>query len=109
MLCYVSPCIRVFSYTRDMLRSLITRGDQLQVKDALFFCLDSQENIIISDLGAHDIKAFSKEGTLIHTIGGEGHEVGMFGSLTGLTLNNELNLIALSYNDNYGLQIFSSL
>ena len=104
-----SPCIRVFSYTGDMLRSLITQGYQLQVNDAMYFCLDSQENIIISDYAAHDIKAFSKEGTLIHTIGGGGHEVGMFNYPRGLTLNNELNLIVLSYNDNYGLQIFSSL
>ena len=109
VLCYVSPCIRVFSYTGDMLRSLITLGDQLQVNGAMYFCLDSQENIIISDTGAHDIKAFSKEGTLIHTIGGRGQEVGMFDHPTGLTLNNELNLIVLSWNDNYGLQIFSSL
>ena len=109
VLCELSPCIRVFSYTGDMLRSLITRGDQLQVNNAYYFCLDSQENIIISDLGAHDIKAFSKEGTLIHTIGGGGHEVGMFVFPKGLTLNNELNLIVLSFNDNYGLQIFSSL
>ena len=61
VLCDVSPCIRVFSYTGDMLRSLITRGDQLQVKNAVYFCLDSQENIIISDIADHDIKAFSKE------------------------------------------------
>ena len=96
-----------------MLRSLITRGYQLQVNNALYFCLDSQENIIISDFGADDIRAFSKEGTLIHTIGGRGHEVGMFYYPQGLTLNNELNLIVLSgnvnYSINYGLQIFSSL
>ena len=109
VLCDDSPCIRVFSYTGDMLRSLITLGDQLQVNDAWYFCLDSQENIIISDKGADDIKAFSKEGTLIHTIGGRGREVGMFVLPTGLTLNNELNLIVLSSNANYGLQIFSSL
>ena len=109
VLCYDSPCIRVFSYTGDMLRSLITRGDQLQVNYALYFCLDSQENIIISDQGANDIRAFSKEGTLIHTIGGRGQEVGMFDYPTGLTLNNESNLIVLSYNASYGLQILSSL
>ena len=109
VLCRESPCIRVFSYTGDMLRSLITIGDQLQVNIAFFFCLDSQENIIISDYGAYNIKAFSKEGTLIHIIGSEGHDVGMFYYPRGLTLNNELNLIVLSWSDNYGLQIFSSL
>ena len=109
VLCGESPCIRVFSYTGDMLRSLITLGPQQQVNYAVYFCLDSQENIIISDYDASDIRAFSKEGTLIHTIGGEGQEVGMFKYPRGLTLNNELNLIVLSCNDNYRLQIFSSL
>ena len=92
-----------------MLRSLVTQGYQLQVNDAYYFCLDSQENIIISDFNADDIKAFSKEGTLIHTIGGGGQEVGKFMFPKGLTLNNELNLIVLSRNDNCALQIFSSL
>ena len=109
LLCGISPCIQVFSLTGDMLRSLITLGDQLQVVEAWHFCLDSDENIIISDCGADDIKAFTKEGTLIHSIGGRGHEVGTFVYPQGIALNNELNLVVISHNENYGLQIFSPL
>ena len=66
---YVSlyPC----SYIGEMLRSLITQRDLLQVINAWYFCLDSQENIMISGKDAHNIKTFSKEGILIHTIGGK--------------------------------------
>ena len=103
VLCGVSPCIRVFSYTGDTLRSLITLGDQLQVNSPVYFCLDSQENLIISDYGARVIKVFSKEGTLIQAIGGRGNEIGML----GLALNNESSLVVVSSHDKYGIQIFS--
>ena len=109
VLCTVSPCIRVFSHTGDTLRSLITQGDQLQVNTASYFCLDSQENIIISDFSAQNIKVFSKEGNLICTIGERGQGIGMFEYPQGLTLSNELNLVTLSWNTNYRLQIFSYL
>ena len=105
VLCGVSPCIRVFSYTGDTLRSLITLGDQLQVNSPVYFCLDSQENLIISDYGARVIKVFSKEGTLIQAIGGRGNEIGML----GLALNNDSSLVVVSCHDKYGIQIFSFL
>ena len=80
----------------------------MQVNSALYFCLDSQQNIIISDTGSDNIKAFTKEGILMHSIGGSGQAVGMFVSPRGIALNNELNLVVISCNCSYGLQIFSS-
>ena len=109
VLCGDSPCILVFSYTGDMLRYLVTRGDQLQVKDARHFCLDAQESIIISDRGASKIKVFSKEGTLIRTVGGRREGVGMFDFLQGITLTSEMDLIFVSCCDNKCLHIFSFL
>ena len=109
VLCGDSPCIRVFSYTGDLLRALITRGDLLQVSDARHFCLDAQENVLISDYGSKKIKIFSKEGTLIHTLGERREEVGMFDLLQGITLRKEMNLIVVSWNKKYSLQMFSSL
>ena len=105
VLCGVSPCIRVFSYTGDMIRSLITRGYQLQVDNPLYFCLDAQTNIIISDNNAHSIVAFTKEGTLIYSIDG-GDEII---NPRGLALNKELKLVIVSDNVNYCLHIFFSL
>ena len=77
VLCDDSPCVRVFSHAGEMTRSLVTRGDGMQVSDAYFFCLDAQQNLLISDEGAHNVKIFSKDGTCLHTVGQEGHGRGM--------------------------------
>ena len=108
VLCRDNPCVQVFSHTGERLRSLISRGNQLQVTNPLCFCLDAAENILISDYSAHKIQIFSKEGNLIKTVGEEGHQVGMLHHPTGLALTNELNLVVVSNNDNFTFQIFSS-
>ena len=103
-----NPCIHVFSLSGEKSRSLVTRGDiGMQVEAALYFCLDGQNNIVISDWSAHNIKVFSPAGDLLHTIGQEGHEAGMFYDPTGIAINNN-KLICLSRNTNFGLQIFSA-
>ena len=62
---------------------LLTRGDRMQVTEPSHFCLDAHNSLIISDLDTHQIKIFSNEGTLLHTLGEPGHEVGMFYGPTG--------------------------
>ena len=39
----------------------------MQVSNPLFFCLDAEQNLLISDYEAHDMKIFSKDGTHLHT------------------------------------------
>ena len=107
VLCSSSPCVLVLSHAGEMTRSLVTRGDGMQVSDADFFCLDAEQNVLISDYGAHDVKIFSKDGTYLHTVGQEGHEKGMLIHPTGIALTKDLNLVIVSDNNNFGLQIFS--
>ena len=64
-----SPCVHVFTLSGEKTRSLVTRGDGMQVTDARFFCLDGHNNILITDCWSHDIKVFSPAGDLLHTIG----------------------------------------
>ena len=104
-----SPCVHVFNHTGHKIRSLITRGRGMQVDTSSFFCLDTKKNLIISDWGSHQIRIFSNEGALLHTIGEPGHQVGMFHYPQGLALISDLNLITVSSNDNYRLQFFSFL
>ena len=108
VLCSISPCIRVFSYSGVKLRSLITLGYQQPVIDAWYFCLDSQENIVISDNGAHNLKVFNREGTMIHSIWGRGSNEESCFNPRGLALNNNLDLVLVSSNTIHGLHIFSS-
>ena len=107
VLCEDNPCLHVFYHVGERLRSLLSRGDQMQVINPFYFCLDAAENIIISDFSAHRIKIFSKEGNLIKTIGEEGHQPGMLLLPAGLALTKEVSLVVVSCNDNFTLQIFS--
>ena len=107
VLCNVSPCILVFSHTGEKIRSLITWGIGMQIGSAHFFCLDRKQNLLISDWWNDEVRIFSKEGTHLHTIGEPGHEVGMFHSPRGIVLTKNMNLIIVSENNNYSLQIFS--
>ena len=107
VLCQSSPCVSVFSYSGDLLRSLITRGIGMQVRDPLFFSLDSDCNLLLSDTSSSQIEIFSKEATLLHTLGRQGHEVGMLHYPHGVALTNKQTLVVVSRNKDYGLQIYS--
>ena len=100
-------CIQVFSHNGEKIRSLITQDLNQCIVLADYFCLDADNNIIISDWGDNCIKVFSPEGTLLHRIGQQGDEKGMFQSPKGITLTKDLKLVIVSGNINYGLQIFS--
>ena len=73
-----SPCVHVFTHTGHKIRSLITRGEGMQVTQPFFFCLDAKKTIFISDYRDHQIKIFSNEGSPLHTIGEYGHQVECF-------------------------------
>ena len=108
VLCEYNPCVHVFSHAGERLRSLVSRGYQMQVTEPLYFCLDAAANILISDWSAHRIQIFSKEGNLINMIGEEGHQPGMFNGPRGLALTKQLSLVVVSFSASCALQIFSS-
>ena len=109
VLCSDNPCVQVFSHAGERLRSLVSKGEQMQVSDTWFFCLDAERNIIISDYGTHQMKIFSKEGNHIRTIGEKGQQPGMFHKPKGLALTKDLSLVVVSQSDNFRIQIFSCL
>ena len=102
-----NPCMLVLSIEGDMLHSLISNGQGMDVLNPLFFCLDRNNNIVISDRGTHCIRVFSPAGDLLHTIGREGHQQGMFYQPSGIAITPNGKLVCVSDNENYGLQIFS--
>ena len=107
VLCNTSPCVLVLSHAGKITRSLVTRGTGMQVDQAFFFCLDAEQNLLISDYRANDVKIFSKDGTHLHTVGQEGHERGMLCGPDGIALTKDMSLVIVSDNTNFGLQIFS--
>ena len=89
VLCDSSPCVLVFSHAGEMTRSLVTCGYGMQVTIPKFFCLDAEQNLLISDFGADNVKIFSKDGILLHTIGQAGHGRGMFNQPKGIALTTK--------------------
>ena len=103
---YKNPCLHVLTLEGDKLHSLITRGRGMDVLDPWFFCLDPLSNFVISDYKSHSIRVFSPEGNLLHTIGREGYEQGMFHHPEGVAVTPNGILVCVSWNEKYGLQIF---
>ena len=98
--------IPVLTLEGEKLHSLVTCGEAMDVSYPIFFCLDYLNNFVISDGSAHSIRVFSPEGKLLHTIGKEGHQQGMFNEPTGVVITPNGRLVCVSRNMNYGLQIF---
>ena len=105
VLCSTNPCMLVLTLEGDKLHSLITRGEGMDVSE-LFFCFDSLNNFVMSDFLSHSVRVFSPEGNLLHTIGREGHQPGMFYVPRGVAVTSNRRLVCVSQNKNYGLQIF---
>ena len=101
-----NPCLHVLTLEGDQQHSLIILGEGMDVVDPIFFCLDYLNNFVICDHGFHSIRVFSPEGNLLHAIGKEGHQQGMFYYPAGIALTPNMKLVCVSLNDNYGLQIF---
>ena len=101
-----NPCINVLTLEGDKLHSLITCGEGMDVLRPDFFCLDHLNNFVISDCDSHSIRVFSPEGNLLHTIGREGHQPGMFYRPSGVAITPNRRLACVSRNENYGFQIF---
>ena len=103
---YDNPCLLVLTLEGDKLHSLITCGEGMDVLRSFFFCLDPLNNFVLSDIKSHSIRVFSPEGNLLHTIGREGHQQGMFSEPAGVAVTPNGRLVCVSENENYGLQIF---
>ena len=101
-----NPCMLVLTLEGDRLHSLITCGEGMDVLRPYFFCLDPLNNFVLSDWVSHSIRVFSPEGNLLHTIGREGDRPGMFSFPAGVAMTPNGRLVWVSWNKNYGLQIF---
>ena len=101
-------CVHFFSRSGDLLTSCVTHGGgkECLVYRPSFFCIDAEQNLIISDYSHHNVKIVSNSGELLHTIGKEGNEKGEFKYPNGIAISNSGILFVLSFNPNYCLQCF---
>ena len=102
-----SPCLHVFSLTGEKISSLITRDDKgnAQVRICYSFCFDKKHNILMSDYAAGNIKVFSQEGALLHSLG-DTQDRDKTIKPDGITLTDSNNIICTSNKTKFGLHIF---
>ena len=106
---FTNPCLHVLTLKGDKLHSLITCGDGMDVIRPYFFCLDPLNNFVLSDDDSHSIRVFSPEGSLLHTIGREGHQLGMFYKPTGVAVTPKKKLFVCRIMRTTDYKYFSSL
>ena len=93
-----NPCMLVITLNGEKLYSFTTYGEGMHILRPTFFCLDQLNNFIVSDHATHIFRVFSPEGNLLHTIGREGHQQGMFDRPQGIAITPNGRLVCVSMN-----------
>lgn len=104
---YPSPppfVLQVFTLEGDLVRSLLKKRD---IGHSYFFSIDQLGNIIVADWESNQIKIFSKEGKVIHTITSDmlpgDHK---FDRLIGVALDKQNRIIVAHDIRKYNLLAF---
>ena len=85
---------------------MIRCGEGTLLSKPLYFCLDQQSNILMTDDTSHCVAIFSIRGELIHKFGKEGESRGELLEPSGIALNSDNKIIALSLNPAHCIQLF---
>ena len=106
-----NPCIQFYDYSHQLIREIITQGESSQLIHPLYFCLDRELNILVTDFSASStyseysidiVLIFSTRGELLYELGKRGD----FISPTGIATDREGRMIVLSRNPEHCIQIF---
>ena len=101
-----SPCVSLYSYSHQLIREMIPRGEGNPIGDAAALILDKSLNILITDYLMHCFCVFSFDGALIHRFGNKGEKGGEFIHPTGIAIDNEEKIIVVNRNPEHCLQVF---
>ena len=94
-----NPCLHLFSYNHILQKSVISRGDGMQVINPCFFFIDQTDNILISDRDSNSIRIFNNEFQLIHKISVSPNPM-------GITVDKRGRIMVVCQAENNCLQIF---
>ena len=101
-----NPCVSLYTYSHQLIREIIPKGEGNPVFIPLFLILDEAANILFTDVKNHSVCVFSFEGELIHRFGREGEKRGEFIKPAGITIDSQRRIIVASDNPNHCIQIF---
>ena len=94
-----NPCLHLFNYNHILQKSVIFRGNGLQVIYPWNFFIDQPDNILISDRGSNSIQIFNKEFQLVNKISVSPNPM-------GITVDKRGRVIVVCGAENNCLQIF---
>ena len=94
-----NPCMHLYDYNLILQKSVVSRGEIMQVVIPFYFCIDVTSNILISDFGSNSIRIFNLEFELTHKINISTHPM-------GVVVDNQGRIIVVCQADKHCLQIF---
>ena len=94
-----NPCLHLFNYNHILQKSVISRGEGMQVISPSYFFIDQTDNVLISDYGSNSIHIFNIEFQLIHGISVSPNPM-------GITVDRRGRVIVVCRAENSCLQIF---
>ena len=101
-----NPCVYLYTYSHQLIREMIPRGEGNVVVAPSFFVLDKSLNILITDYKSHCVSIISFGGELIHRFGKKGEKSGEFINLRGISIDIEGRILVASDNPEHCIQIF---
>ena len=101
-----NPCVSLYTYSHQLIREMIPRGEGNPILKPFSFILDEAANILITDFENNCVSVFSFGGDLIHKFGRKGEKRGEFIEPMGIAIDYQKRIIVGSHNPNYCLQIF---
>ena len=101
-----NPCVSLYTYSHQLIREMIPRGEGNPVRIPFFLILDEAANILITDIKSNCVCVFSLGGELMHRFGREGEKRGEFIKPKGISIDSKGRIIVSSNNPNHCIQIF---
>ena len=101
-----NPCVSLYTYSHQLIREMIPKGEGNPVLIPFNLILDEAANILITDIKIHSVFVFSFEGELIHRFGREGEKRGEFIMPRVIAIDSKGRIIIVSDNPNHCIQIF---
>ena len=101
-----NPCVSLYTYSHQLIREMIPKGEGNPVLIPFFLILDEVANILITDTKGHCVCVFSFGGELIHRFGREGEKRGEFIIPRGIAIDSNGRIVVSSENPNHCIQLF---
>ncbi|KAI6645900.1 NHL repeat containing protein [Oopsacas minuta] len=95
-----SPSISFYNYSHELIREIVTLGENNQLMKPLYFSLDVENNILIADVKTECVMVISNTGEMLHRFGnvkdGKRHFINPY----AVAIDSKNRLIVLSHNPN---------